>query len=433
MARLVVADAEGQILDHPFYEMTGRSGDRVVEVPPEDLLRIPEGTKLFTMPGSHPAAADPRRGGVRAVERAQIGGRRFACTTVAAFLPPGYTRTLLPAAQYPKPAKPLPLWPYTAVGWDGDSFVAASLRVDPMDHSAAHHYDDRELLPRIEEKKKRASENPILGQLVRCATEYHCLAAKNLFLGRWEAPLPVANSCNAACVGCISWQPSTACTVSHDRIRYAPTAEHVVEVALPFLSTVPEAIVSFGQGCEGEPLLVADVIAEAIWRIRQVTDRGTINLNTNGSLPRRVEQIAKAGLDSVRISLNSVLEASYTGYFVPRSYGFPDVLESVRVAKSCGLYTTINYLVFPGVTDREEEVEALLALIRETRLDMIQMRNLCIDPELYLQTVPPAQGKCVGIRAVLRTIRREFPQVEIGYFNRPKELFGTRLCETLIF
>jgi len=109
MARLVLADAEGQILDHPFYEMTGRSGDRVVEVPPEDLLRIPEGTKLFTMPGSHPAAADPRRGGVRAVERAQIGGRRFTCTTVAAFLPPGYTRTLLPAAQYPKPAKPLPL------------------------------------------------------------------------------------------------------------------------------------------------------------------------------------------------------------------------------------------------------------------------------------------------------------------------------------
>jgi hypothetical protein len=64
---------------------------------------------------------------------------------------------------------------------------------------------------------------------------------------------------------------------------------------------------------------------------------------------------------------------------------------------------------------------------------MIQMRNLSIDPELYLKTVPPARGKCVGIRAVLQAIRREFPQVEVGYFNRPKELFGTRLCESLIF
>ena len=103
------------------------------------------------------------------------------------------------------------------------------------------------------------------------------------------------------------------------------------------------------------------------------------------------------------------------------------------MAKESGLYTTLNYLVFPGVTDREEELDAFLGLIRETHADMVQMRNLSIDPELYLRTVPPARGKCVGIRAVCRAIRREFPQVEIGYFNRPKELFGTRLCETLVF
>ncbi|MBI2002774.1 MAG: hypothetical protein HYS69_16595 [candidate division NC10 bacterium] len=61
------------------------------------------------------------------------------------------------------------------------------------------------------------------------------------------------------------------------------------------------------------------------------------------------------------------------------------------------------------------------------------MRNLSMDPELYLRSMPPARGKCLGIRKVLQTIRREFPRVEIGYFNRPKELFDTRLCETLVF
>ena len=170
----------------------------------------------------------------------------------------------------------------------------------------------------------------------------------------------------------------------------------MVEVALPFLTTVPEAIVSFGQGCEGEPLLLADVIAEAARRIRQATDRGTINCNTNGSLPRRVEQIARAGLDSIRISLNSALGPTYTSYYLPRSYRWEDVREGIRVAKESGLYTTLNYLVFPGVTDREEELDAFLGLIRETHADMVQMRNLSIDPELYLRTVPPARGKCVG-------------------------------------
>lgn len=433
MPRLVVADSRGQILDHLSLGMAGRSGSDVVPVPPEDLIRIPEGSKLFTMPGSRPMAWDGRRHVFRPATRVRIGGRSFAATTVAAFLPPGYTRTLLPAASYPAPQPPLPLWPYTAVGWDGEAFVAASIRTDPMDHSAARHYDDRELLPLIQKRLELAPENPILRQLVRCATEYHCLAAKNLFLERWEAPLPVANSCNSACVGCISWQPSTACQASHERIRYIPTAEDVVGVALPFLTAVPEAIASFGQGCEGEPLLQADVIAEAVRRIRAATDRGTLNCNTNGSLPRRVAQIALAGLDSIRISLNSALGPAYTAYYQPRYYRWDDVRESVRLSKAEGLYTTINYLVFPGVTDREQELEALLDLTRETGLDMIQMRNLCIDPELYLATVPPPRGKCVGMRTVLQTIRREFPRVEIGYFNRPKELFTARLCETLVF
>ena len=431
--RCVVADPAGQIRDHPQLRMLGRSGSEVVEVPSEDLIRIPEGSRLFTMPGSRPIAWDPRRRAVREVAETRTGGRRFACTTVAAFLPPGYTRTLLPAAAYPKPEPPLPLWSYTAVGWDGAAFVGAAIRTDPMDHSDARHYDDRVLVPRIRKRLKGQSGNPILTQLARCATEYHCLAAKNLFLERWEAPLPVANACNSACVGCLSWQPSTRCASSHQRIRYEPTAQHVVEVALPFLRAVPEGIVSFGQGCEGEPLLVGSVIAEAIRRIRGATPHGTINCNTNGSLPGRVEEIARAGLDSIRVSLNSAQEATYAAYYLPRSYRWKDVVDSIRAAKQRGVYTTLNYLVFPGVTDRQEELDALLALVENERPDMIQMRNLSIDPELYLRTVPLAQGKTVGIRAVLRALRREFPTLEIGYFNRPKELFGSLLCESLVF
>jgi pyruvate-formate lyase-activating enzyme len=433
MPRLVVADPDGEILDHPSLEMAGRSGAEVVPVPAADLIAIPEGSKLFTMPDSRPVAWDRRQRAFRAVERVRVAGRSFIPTTVAAFLPPGYTRTLLPAAHYPGGHAPLPLWSYTAVGWEGGAFVAPAIRTDPMDHSAARHYDDRELLPRIAARRAQAAHNPILAQLVRCATEYHCLAAKNLFLGRWEAPLPVASACNAACVGCISWQPSTSCTASHERIRYTPTADHVVEVALPFLREVPEAIVSFGQGCEGEPLLVADVIAEAVRRIRRATGRGTINCNTNGSLPRRVEQIARAGLDSIRISANSALADTYTAYYLPRSYRWEDVRESIRVAKAHGLYATVNYLVFPGVNDREEELEAFLDLIHDTGLDMVQMRNLSIDPELYLCRIPVPRGRALGLRAVLQAIRREFPRVEIGYFNRPKELFGACLCENLVF
>ena len=55
-------------------------------------------------------------------------------------------------------------------------------------------------------------------------------------------------------------------------------------------------------------------------------------------------------------------------------------------------YTSINYLVFPGVTDREEEIEAMIEFVRRTGFKLIQLRNLNIDPESYLEHYPQSTG-----------------------------------------
>ena len=292
--RLVVADPEGKILDHPYLgtgrALGARRGPGAPRGPPAHARghqAVHHARKPARWPGIRDSGTSAR---CRACRSA---GDASPATPWRHFFHPDTPARCCPAAAYPTPQPPLPLWSYTAVGWDGEAFVAAAIRTDPMDHSAAQHYDDRELLPRMKARLKGHGDNPILTQLARCATEYHCLAAKNLFLGRWEAPLPVANSCNSACVGCLSWQPSTACASSHDRIRYAPTADHVVEVALPFLTAVPEAIVSFGQGCEGEPLLLADVIAEAAPpHPRRPPTAGRSTATPTAASRRRVEQIA---------------------------------------------------------------------------------------------------------------------------------------------
>jgi molybdenum cofactor biosynthesis enzyme MoaA len=428
VAFLVFADRHEQIYDHPTLEMGGASGDRWVRVPDEELIPIPEGTRLFTMPGAHPVGYNGAFRTVKAVSRRRA-------MAVAAFLPPGYMRTHLPAAVYPdlSVAPTLPLWAYTAVGWRDGQFVAAGIRVDVMDHQEPRRYDDRTLLPLIRNRLAEQPNNRLLHQLKRCATEYHCLCAKNGFYRRWEAPLPVAFACNADCVGCISLQTEGLVPASHERVTRAPTLEELCAVALPHLAEAEEAIVSFGQGCEGEPLLQEALIEASIGRLRAQTDRGTIHLNTNGSLPRVVERLCQVGLDSIRVSLNSTQPDAYAAYYRPKGYTFTDVVESIRAAKACGRYTGINLLVFPGVSDREEEVEGLLRLVAETGLDLIQMKNLNIDPRRYLASLPPPRGRAIGMRELLRTIRREAPQVEIGYFNRPKEHFGRVLSAALTF
>src|SRR5206468_362854 len=109
-------------------------------------------------------------------------------------------------------------------------------------------------------------------------------AARNFFLGRWEAPLPSSPSCNSDCVGCLSFQPPEAGFPStQNRIQFTPTAEEVAGVACGHLENAPRPVVSFGQGCEGDALMNPGLLVSAITAIRARTKRGTINMNTNGS------------------------------------------------------------------------------------------------------------------------------------------------------
>jgi MoaA/NifB/PqqE/SkfB family radical SAM enzyme len=223
-------------------------------------------------------------------------------------------------------------------------------------------------------------------------------------------------------LGCLSWQPAASaegCCASQQRLDFVPTPREIADLAVPHLETADSAIASFGQGCEGEPLLQAGTIEKAIRLIRSQTDRGTINLNTNGYDHRKIKVLAAAGLDSVRISLNSSLKRCYDAYYRPVNYTFADIKRSIRVAKTEGLYVSINLLVFPGYTDREQEFEGLLKLLHEGNVDMVQMRNLSIDPWWYIRTIPRPKGDSIGIARSIDVFKKEFPKVRIDYFNNP--------------
>jgi pyruvate-formate lyase-activating enzyme len=263
--------------------------------------------------------------------------------------------------------------------------------------------------------------------LERCALEYGCPAAKNFFLGRYEAPLPTAVTCNANCLGCISLQTENNLVACQERISFTPAPEEIAGVALEHISRTPGGIVSFGQGCEGDPLTAFQAIEPAIRRIRQATDQGTINMNTNAGMPGRLGLLFDAGLDSVRVSMNSVREACYTAYFRPRSYRFDDVMASIRLAGEKGRFVSLNYLNCPGVTDSELEFRALCHFLAEFPVSMIQWRNMNFDPAAYLRIMTGAGGRspALGMAFVLDELRRQFPGLVHGYFNPPRESFPT--------
>ena len=155
--------------------------------------------------------------------------------------------------------------------------------------------------------------------------------------------------------------------------------------------------------------------------MRACTEKGVININTNASNPRWLQRLYDAGLDTIRASTISGHPETYTAYYRPLGYTFEDVKDSLKRASDTGVYSSINLLSFPGMIDREREVEALLNFAKETGLRLIQLRNLNIDPEVLLPRMPTldSMGNALGMRAMLDIIKRELPEVEIGNFTRP--------------
>jgi wyosine [tRNA(Phe)-imidazoG37] synthetase (radical SAM superfamily) len=380
---------------------------------------MPGFSKLFFIPGCPPIGLDPLTREHKVVPEVEIEGVLTKCFAVAAFPEAGLVRSHLPATDYSSKTVTLPMWGYTAVGFRKDKYWITAFRIEYNRKWDPRNYDDKKLIPAIRRYEKEQPDGPLMRHLIGCATHNHCFAAKNLFLGRWEAPMPVSRRCNAACLGCLSLQKDPSCEVSHQRIDFTPSKEEIVSTAVRHLNQAPEAVISFGQGCEGEPLTEDKLIADSIREIRRQTGKGTINLNTNGSWPKRVRLIAKSGLDSIRISLNSARKELYHAYYRPKRYHFEDVESSISLSKELGLYTMVNYLVFPGITDDEEELEALTKLIQRTKLNFLHLKNLCIDPQLYLDRMPKPASRAIGMRKMAEILRQEFPHLVLGYFNQP--------------
>jgi wyosine [tRNA(Phe)-imidazoG37] synthetase (radical SAM superfamily) len=412
---LLYSDGNGNIYEDETLYAIGRAGWDAFPIPIEDWIELPEGGNLYELPQRRGIGIDVNTGQMRLCEKGWA---------VAAFIPPAHTGLFLAAYESFPDAPTLPLFCYTAVGWLNNTIYVPAVRIERDIRQECAGYNDKEIKSGSKNLLQQYAHNRLVQHLMQnCCNTYHCPAARNFALGRWECPVPTSPACNANCIGCISFQPAEETIVStQDRLTFKPTVEEIVEFTVPHLLNAPYPIVSFGQGCEGEPLLMWETIRDAIIEIRKHTSKGSININTNGSKPDAVAALCKAGLNSIRVSTNSAQKSLYTRYYRPNNYEFEDIIESLKIVHEHGGWSSINYFVFPGVTDSVEEYEALRKLIKTTNLSMIQWRNFNIDPDWYLGQINLAEtGEMLGVKQLQELIHEEFPNVKFGYYNPPIE------------
>ncbi len=408
----VFSDKKGRIFTDDRFFAGGRYHKLFKPLEVSCVIPLPEDTIIFMLPERNPVVFDKN------LQPILLGDR----IPVAAFIPPGYTQTLL--ASFKKPDDSdliLPLFSYAAIGSFRDKLYVAALQTDKDTRHKISSFNDNIILRRGTELIKKFPHNRLIKHLVsKCAFEYKCPNARNLIMNRYEAPLPVSPRCNSQCLGCISFQKKSSKVMSNqNRLDFIPTEEELLEVAEYHINNTKKSIISFGQGCEGEPLLMAEKISKVIRRLRQKYNKNvTININTNGSDPEALKYLFECGLDSVRISLNSAQERLYNYYYKPINYSFDDVLKSISLGKRLKKWISLNYFIFPGVTDSIIEYKCLRRIIKKCKPSMIQLRNLNIDPDWYIDILKIEKPSSVsGIKNLLKMISDEFPFIKFGYFN----------------
>lgn len=416
MASLIFARPDGQWFDFPPLEMAAMSGDKVLVPNRLDLIPLPEGATLTLMPCSMPVGFDKESGEFLALEENPYKYKKpEVAYAVAALLPQGFTRTLLPAAVLDG-QEALPILGYTAVGLEKGKLVVAAAKTDEHERWHPKHYNGEQLPKLIAKRKAEFPENRIIEQLSRCSLEYGCFTAQNIMYRRWEGGVPVSPSCNAACLACLSEQEAGGADSPQQRIGFCPQAAEIAEVAIAHLQKAEHAIISFGQGCEGEPSLSYQQICQAISLIRDKTDKGIININTNAGHTKAIAAILEAGIDSLRVSLFSPLAADYEAYHRPKDYSLATVCDSLALAQQKRVPVALNLLAYPGFTDDEQQIEALIELIEKYHIAQVQLRNLNCDPRMMAEFCAGKQP--LGIRQMINRLQTRVPSLQIGNYSR---------------
>ena len=405
---VLVARLDGSLDTVPGLRPAARSGRRLVPVEATELIPLPEEATLAHLPGREVLALSP------VGEEVTVSD----ALPVAAILPVGHLRSLLPASRTTVGAPRLPLFGYTAVALHRGRTMAAAVRTDTLEWWNPARFRSPDLPAAVDAALQALPGNRVVEQLAVCALEHNCYTAQNTFHRRFEGALPASPACNADCLGCISLQSDGEAPAPQPRMLYAPTPGELADLAAYHLAGENARIVSYGQGCEGEPLTRADALEEATRLIRRHHPDATIHVNTNGSNPRALERLIAAGCNSVRISAISFTDAIFRPYYRPIGYGLDEVIACGEAMARAGGQICLNLLTFPGVTDAPSEIDRTVEACARMRVGQVQWRSLNVDHD-WLAAVLPEVEPGIGMRAALAMFKARLPSVEHGNFTRP--------------
>ena len=290
---LLVADPSGKVLEHPRLLATVRVGRGGAPATRAGQSRFRRARRLVHLPGRRPVGVDPETGELVLVSRGAGGKAALRSPRGRRARSPGLHADLSSPGEVKADGPVLPQWAYTAAAWGGRRGARSPGRCTPIVARTGPGalLDRRELKARVEAHRARFPENRVLQAARDLRARLPLLHQPERLLrpGRRRDPglghvqrrlrrlhLRPARRTD---------RPPRTSGWTTDR---PPRRWREVGARRTCARAGPRTMVSFGQGCEGEPLTRWRVIAEAIRLHPRADEPGlACNINTNASLTAR--------------------------------------------------------------------------------------------------------------------------------------------------
>ena len=232
--------------------------------------------------------------------------------------------------------------------------------------------------------------------------------------GRTATDLRVSltDRCNLRCTYCmpaegLEWMPHAEVLDDDEVLR-------LVRVAVERLGVTTVRLTG------GEPLLRRG-LEELVAGLAALCPRPVIALTSNGiGLAARAEGLARAGLDRINVSLDTLDPATFAK--LTRRRRLPDVLAGVRAAKAAGLEPVkINTVLLRGVNDHEAVPLLRWAMAEGVQLRFIEQMPLDAQHAWERQTMVTAAEISARLGEQVELV--EDPADALDRGSAPAELF----------
>lgn len=194
-------------------------------------------------------------------------------------------------------------------------------------------------------------------------------------------------------------------------------ASEIVVTHLPDLSHIRPIIELFEKNSINHVLTLKNIFDDTL--INKIRSQSTtVNIEVESYNVETGKKIQFLETDAITFIINS-----FNPDFYQNKNSFDNLIRLFEIAEKNNLYISINLNTLPGFTDLSKEWEKMQEFLTTFKIEHLKLRHMAISPDNFFSEHRIENSEILGLKNMLKYIKKKFKTLKIGYFSRSREDF----------